>query len=152
MRPPPSLPDRPAARLLVIDALGRLLLFRFTAGDRPPFWATPGGALDPGESYEDAARRELLEETGIVADPGRPIDERMSIFKTFDGVKVRAVERYFVIRVPEGEIATERHTALERQVMQTHRWWTLDDFGQCVERFYPRDLEALWRAELETAK
>jgi len=31
---------------------------------RKVFWVMPGGGLDSGESFEDAARRELLEETG----------------------------------------------------------------------------------------
>lgn len=30
-------------------------------------WSFPGGHVDPGETFELAARRELLEETGIVA-------------------------------------------------------------------------------------
>ena len=64
------LPDRPTSRWLILDGQGRVLLFRFVYSDGPiagaTFWATPGGAVDTGESYEDAARRELFEETGTL--------------------------------------------------------------------------------------
>ena len=35
-----------------------------------PCWCLPGGKLDPGESFEVAARRETFEETGIAALEG----------------------------------------------------------------------------------
>lgn len=56
----------------------------------PPGWALPGGFVDYGESFEQAAVREALEETGIAvtdlrqfrtySDPGR--DARMHTSST----------------------------------------------------------------------
>ena len=54
---------RPAARVLLIDDQDRVLL-RANVGDGD-VWITPGGALEPGETAEEAALRELWEETGI---------------------------------------------------------------------------------------
>ncbi|WP_379133667.1 GNAT family N-acetyltransferase [Paenibacillus sp. sgz500958] len=52
------------ACVIVRDNLGRILLqHRVDNG----CWGLPGGALEPGESMEDVARRELLEETGLLA-------------------------------------------------------------------------------------
>jgi 8-oxo-dGTP diphosphatase len=55
------------ADCVVFDSGGRLLLIRRR---HPPFagqFALPGGFVDPGETTEAAARRELVEETGLTA-------------------------------------------------------------------------------------
>lgn len=51
----------PAVCAAVIDQ-DQLLLLRHREDGR---WGTPGGAVEPGESPEEAVRRELAEETGL---------------------------------------------------------------------------------------
>ena len=132
---------RPAARILLIDAQGRVLLFRFTPEDgRAPFWCTVGGAVDPGESYEEAARRELYEETGIVADPGPEIFQRQVDFLTIEGIEVTADERYFLVRTSGQNIDSAGHTDLERRVMQQWRWVAPTDLATLGEQYFPEDL------------
>ncbi|MFM1856692.1 MAG: hypothetical protein RLZ83_2001, partial [Pseudomonadota bacterium] len=58
---------------VLIDADGRFLLT-----SRPPgkvyagHWEFPGGKLEPGESVEQALRRELIEELGVTIGPAEP--------------------------------------------------------------------------------
>jgi len=53
-----------AAGVLVWDDQQRVLLQQ-RSDDRT--WCIPGGVVEPGERLEEAARRELREETGLVA-------------------------------------------------------------------------------------
>jgi 8-oxo-dGTP diphosphatase len=56
--------------VILVDAAGQILMQLRddipTIVD-PGCWVVPGGVVDPGESPEDGARRELLEETGYRA-------------------------------------------------------------------------------------
>ena len=137
--------NRLAARVLVLDDADRLLLFHFTPGDRKAYWATTGGEVDPGEDYETAARRELLEETGFVAPVHGPFAHKETDFKTFAGEPVHAIEQYFVAFVPGGPINDDGHTEGERSYMVTHRWWTTDEWQDSGERVYPPDITDLWQ-------
>jgi 8-oxo-dGTP diphosphatase len=135
--------ERPAARILLLDPNGRVLLFRFDAPDRSPFWATPGGALDPGEGFEAGARRELREETGLDLDCGAEVAQRLVEFVSLEGVPVAADERYFLVRTDTVEIATAGHTELERRVMRDWRWFTAAELAALEEPYFPPDLIAM---------
>jgi 8-oxo-dGTP diphosphatase len=132
--------ERPAARILLLDPDGRILLFRFDAGDRPAFWATPGGALDPGEDYATGARRELFEETGLDLDCGPEVARRFVEFTTLEDVPVVADERYFLVRTDAPQIATGGHTELERRVMRDWRWFTRAELTAYQEPIFPENL------------
>jgi 8-oxo-dGTP diphosphatase len=134
---------RPAARLLIVDPEHHVLMFRFDAGDGRPFWATPGGACDPGETFYDTARREMAEETGISLDPGPEVARRQVAFTTIEGDDVWADERYFLVQVPDRSLDTQGHTALEQRVMTTHRWWSLDEIRESDELIFPKDVADL---------
>jgi 8-oxo-dGTP pyrophosphatase MutT (NUDIX family) len=141
---------RPSSRLLIINPGGLLLLFKFEHKSGPlagrVFWATPGGGLEGGESFEDAARRELREETGFSdIEPGFEVHRRRVTFQMPDGEIVSGDERYFIIRAPTSEISNAHWTDFEREVMADHRWWSADEITASTEQIWPEDLVVLLR-------
>jgi ADP-ribose pyrophosphatase YjhB (NUDIX family) len=63
-------PDRPWVGIGVVAFRGdAVLLVRRGKPPRDGSWSLPGGAQRLGERAEDAARRELREETGIEVGP-----------------------------------------------------------------------------------
>ncbi|MFM7404180.1 MAG: NUDIX hydrolase [Erythrobacter sp.] len=147
----PALRLRRAARIIVLDPAGCALMFRFDVPGRDPFWVTAGGECDPGESFVDAAGRELFEETGIViTDPGPELARLTPEFVTVEGEQVQADERYFIVQVADTDIDTSQHTELERQVVSSHRWFTLSDLSDWPEAVFPVELSDMIRSHIAT--
>lgn len=134
--------ERKSARWLIVSPEDNLLLFRFShdqgalAGSA--YWATPGGAVKVGETFEAAAERELYEETGIrVTEVGAFVGERNFPMQLADGERIEARERYYFARV-EGEHVVSAHwTAQECEVIATYRWWPLADLQVTTETVWP---------------
>jgi 8-oxo-dGTP diphosphatase len=96
-----------------------------------------------GEGYEQAARRELFEGTGIVAEELGPVVLERTVRFTWDGVEFDQTEHYFVVRTSVQEISSDRWTEEERQVIVEHRWWTVDELRNASEPVFPEELTRL---------
>ncbi|MGI5213681.1 NUDIX hydrolase [Plantactinospora sp. CA-290183] len=143
---------RRAARVLLVDAERRLLLFHGWDPARPErrYWFTPGGGLDPGETPALGAARELAEETGLRMPPeefGEPVWQEVTEF-SFDGRWYRQDQQFFLVRVESWEVDTRGFDPAERDTIDAHRWWTPGELARTTERFYPTDLPEVLRRAL----
>jgi 8-oxo-dGTP pyrophosphatase MutT (NUDIX family) len=140
---------RNAGRVVLLDDRDRILLFRFEYSLDPAVkgravWITPGGGLEPGESPEEGARRELREETGLRAELGPLIWTRRHAFP-WQGGQLEQRESYYLVRTRAFEVDRENWTAEEHVVMTRHRWWALEELHANAENDYfaPRRLAEL---------
>lgn len=70
-------PERPAVAAAVIVQKGRVLLIRRAAPEGALLWQLPAGQVEPGESGEQAAVREVREETGLDVSVVKTLGERV---------------------------------------------------------------------------
>jgi 8-oxo-dGTP pyrophosphatase MutT (NUDIX family) len=141
---------RPAARAVVLDPDDRILLVRFEFPGGRTIWATPGGGIEPGEGPEQAIRRELAEEAGLVVERvGPAIWTRLHIVPFIGGQWDGQREQYHLVRVPsftaEPQLSWER---LNAEHVFELRWWSSAELDEAAEIFAPRRLPELLRALL----
>ena len=138
--------EREAVRALVVDADRRVLLvqYRRPVGDLT-WWGTPGGGIDPGETHDEALRRELREEIGLEEfDVGPPVHEHVGEFPWAKQL-FRQHNTTYLVRVQKHHpVAT---IDLEPEGVADVRWWTVDEMERSGERFAPPNLAEIIRKE-----
>lgn len=162
-----GLPARSAARVIAlrrrpVPAILLVIGHDFSAADRS--WGfTPGGGIMAGESPSEGAARELAEETGIMVDAASligPVVDRSSRF-SFNLVTCRQDELFYLARLDagmaaradaardqDGQMDRSGWTPLERDVLDSLRWWPLDELDAAVGAgmvVHPQALPALAR-------
>jgi len=155
-----AIPVRRSARLIVLNPRDQVLLFQFDypairdpadprGEDQPTiFWCTPGGGLDPGESYEQAAHRELWEETGLrVESLGTPVFDEEKVVQIYGQPKLHR-NRYYLIHVPTSELSISQFTQIEINTYRSHRWWTVAELESTSDDVFPTQLAAFVRQGL----
>lgn len=68
-----ALPYRPCVGVMLVNPQGLAFVGRRIDAKEGDFWQMPQGGVDEGEELEQAALRELEEETGVTADLVSPI-------------------------------------------------------------------------------
>jgi 8-oxo-dGTP pyrophosphatase MutT (NUDIX family) len=93
-------------------------------GRKPPVWALPKGIIGPSEKPDEAALREVAEETGIDARLVAKLGDVRYVY-TWAGERVFKVVSFYLLRYRRGrlgEIAREQKTEVAEA-----RWFPLEE-------------------------
>ena len=142
--------ERPAARAILLDRSDRIFLHRFVVPGEQGVWIAPGGALEPGETPEDALRRELAEElrlTDVELGPWAWTRRHIWFWPAQDHV-YDTREQFALVRVSDAR--TVRPTSHDSifagpDAREEHRWWTVEVIEQSEDEFAPRSLATYLR-------
>ena len=112
-------------------------------------WQLPKGMIDPGETPEVAALREVREEAGIACEIIGPLDTIEYWFVgSFDGPKKRYHKKvhFFLMRYLAGDVLDHDHEVVEA------RWVGIDEAEQMLAFDTEKALIRAAKDRLEEAK
>lgn len=141
---------RLTARGIVINRkTGKVLLIKcfdkrskstkeFTDG----FWVLPGGGVKKYETFKEAVKREIYEETGIIN-----ANVKNCVFSRVIHAELRNIkqslyyERYYVVETDDIEININSLTKNEIEVISEYKWWSINELKQTKDVVFPLSLK-----------
>ncbi len=113
-----------SAVMMPMDKKGRILLVRqYRLPAKDYLWELPAGRLDPGETPLQAARRELVEETGYRAKKW----QKIAVFYASPGFLAEKMTIYLATKLTAGE-----KKPMEDERIET-RWFTAKELDKAIE-------------------
>jgi len=114
-------------------------------GRREGLWALPKGLIDPGETAEQTALREVEEETGARGRSLGKLGDVRYVY-TWQGERVFKVVSFFLVRYGTGRIGAIAEE-MRREVADA-RWLPLDEAQSLLAYKGEREMAARALAEL----
>ncbi len=141
------MPTKNSIRVLLFNPQNEILLMKINDPSTKasngqyygPFWALIGGGIEPGESLQEAAIREIYEETGIR-------DQEIKLgpvvwygeFQLFqDGILNHLKQSFIVAQTQKVQMTLENLTLEEQNIVEKLAWFSFDQIKNCNEVIYP---------------
>lgn len=134
--------------MVLLNGRDEVLVFRHI-GERRSYWVLPGGEVGEGESWVEAAAREMWEERGISGVPIGPLLWTRRAPGHQNSQALISDERDDLVRCGMQEVTNARQLAEEKRISTRNQWWSPAAIQALRDRFHLERLADLLLSAVE---